>query len=59
MFPDSKIVQKFTFGKTKAAYTIVYGLVPYFQSEFTDLVSKCDVYVGCFDEAQNKIAQRG
>ena len=43
----------------KVAYTIVYGLAPYFQSALLDTVKECDVYVACFDEALNKIAQRG
>jgi len=45
MFPDSNIAQQFTLGRTKAAYTIVYGLAPYFQSALTDIVSQCDVFV--------------
>lgn len=59
MFPDSKIAQKFTLGQAKVAYTVVYGLAPYFQSSLTDAVNKCEVFVACFDEALNRIAQRG
>ena len=59
MFPDSEIAHKFTLGRTKAAYTVVYGLAPYFQQALTNAVSKCEVYVACFDEALNRIAQRG
>jgi len=59
MFPDSKIAQKFTLGAAKVAYMIVYGLAPYFRTALIDTVSKCYVFVVCFDEALNKISQRG
>ena len=59
LFPDSDIAKKFTLGRTKVAYTVVYGLAPYFQLALTDAVRKCDVFVACFDEAFNRIAQRG
>jgi hypothetical protein len=59
MFPDSSIAQKFTLGAAKIAYCVVYGLAPYFKSELTDLVSECEFYVVCFDEALNQVAQRG
>ena len=29
MFEDSEIVKKFSVGKTKAAYMIIFGLAPY------------------------------
>jgi hypothetical protein len=59
MFPDSQIAQKFTLGAAKVAYSIVYGLAPYFKSVLTDMVSECGFYVVCFDAALNQIAQRG
>ena len=50
MFADSSIAQKFTFGKTKASYTIalVYNSV-----------LQPDHIVACFDESQNEFVQKG
>jgi len=57
IFPDNSIAQKFTLGAAKVTYCIVYGLAPYFKSELIDLVSECELYVVCFDEALNQVAQ--
>ena len=35
MFEDSEIVKKFSMGRTKAAYMIIFGLAPYFKDELT------------------------
>jgi hypothetical protein len=59
MFPDSQIAKKFCMSKTKAAYSIVHGLAPYFKNKLDEDIKKCPVFVACFDEALNKIAQRG
>ena len=59
MFPDSQIAKKFALSKTKAAYSIVHGLAPFFKERLDDDIKKCPVYVACFDEALNKVAQRG
>ena len=45
--------------KTKAAYTITHGLAPYFKENLDQDIQKCSGYVACFDEALNKISQRG
>jgi hypothetical protein len=37
MFPDSQIANKFSLGKDKVRYTIVYGLAPYLDSHFKSL----------------------
>ena len=33
MFTDIEVAQKFSMGKTKGRYMIIYGLVPYFKNE--------------------------
>lgn len=59
MFPDSAIAKKMSLGYTKAAYMTSYGCAPYFKSSLEDLLAKTDNYTICFDEAFNKIVQRG
>src|SRR6267154_5397540 len=56
---DSEVAQKFTMSKTKAAYSIVHGLAPYFKEKLDEEITKCPIFVACFDEAFNRIAQRG
>ena len=59
MFPDSTIATNFSMGPDKASYLINYGLSPYFQKLLIDELLNCEVFVVCFDEALNKIAQKG
>lgn len=59
MFPDSEIAKQFSFGATKAAYTVSHGLAPYFLKELQNNLSKADEIVVYFDEALNKIVQKG
>lgn len=59
MFPDSKIAQNFTMGKTKASYVINHGLAPYFKESLLNDIKQCSDYVVCFDESLNKFSQRG
>lgn len=59
MFPDSKIAQSFSMGKTKASYVINHGLAPYFQDVLQNYIKGCSDYVVCFDESLNKFVQRG
>jgi len=59
MFPDSDIARKFTLSPAKVAYTIVHGLAPYFSDNLQKSLQDCTFVVVCFDEALNKIAQRG
>jgi len=58
MFPDSAIAHKFMLSKTKAAYSIVHGLAPYFRGRLEEDIKKSPVFVACFDEALNRVAQR-
>src|SRR5207245_11030753 len=53
------IASKFTLSYTKVAYTIVHGLAPYFADNLLHSLQECTFFVACFDEALNKIAQRG
>ena len=59
MFADSAIAKKITLGSTMIAYYITYGLAPYFHNELLRVVLKCSKFVVCFDEAMNRIVQRG
>jgi hypothetical protein len=59
MFPDSEIAKKFTLSKTKAAYSIVHGRAPFFKETLDQQIRDCQVFVACFDEALNRVAQRG
>jgi hypothetical protein len=59
MFRDSNIARRMTVGSTKIAYFICYGLAPYFHNALVTDLQKCQKIVVCFDEALNRIAQRG
>lgn len=59
MFKDSKIAENITLGRTKIAYMTTYGLALYFRDRLEDILKKCDKCVICFDEALNKVVQRG
>ena len=59
MFPDSDIASKMRLQRTKIAYTIVFGLAPYFFRELQNMCSACDYIVIGFDESLNKVAQKG
>ena len=58
MFPDSKIAQKFSCGKTKCGYLIKFGLAPYFHKQVVSAVSQPEIlYSVSFDESFNKPIQ--
>lgn len=59
MFPDSVIASKMQLHKTKIAYTILYGLAPYFRTKLYDMCNKCSHFVVGFDESLNKVTQKG
>ena len=59
MFPDSNIARSMSVGSTKIAYMVTYGTAPYFQSQLAKSTESCTEYVVCFDEALNKVIQRG
>lgn len=59
MFPDSKIAQKFSLGETKLSYLITFAIAPYYQDNLFEKLQSSKHYVVCFDEALNKVAQKG
>ena len=60
MFPDSQIANKFSLGKDKVRYSIVYGLAPYFHIQFAATLKACGMEFSIsFDESLNKFLQKG
>ncbi|XP_047990547.1 uncharacterized protein LOC125229685 [Leguminivora glycinivorella] len=59
MFPDSDIAKKMRLQRTKIAYTVLYGLAPYFFRQLKEECCDCDVITIGFDESLNKVAQKG
>lgn len=58
IFPDSKIALKMKLSRSKAAYTIVYGIAKAFEKEIEELISTTNDIVLGFDETLNKISQK-
>ena len=54
MFPDSKIAESFSCGKTKCRYVIYFGLAPYSKELLTKSLSNVEHIVTLFDESFNK-----
>ena len=46
IFPNSQIAKKLTIEKTKMAYSITHGLLPYFHNQVEQLVSSAKYVVG-------------
>lgn len=59
MFPDSEIAKKMQLGPDKMAYIVKFGLAEYFRSILIEEAKMADCFVLAFDEALNKINQRG
>ena len=60
MFPDSKVAaQKFSMGKTKSRYMIIYGLASYFKKELLKKINSSLFYSVSFDESFNSELQSG
>ena len=59
MFPDSSIAKQLSIGRTKVSYIVSFGLAPYLHQAVIDGVKLSEEFTICFDEALNKIAQRG
>ena len=51
MFPDSEVVQKFSMGKAKSRYMIIYGLASYFKKELLKKLNSSLFYSVSFDES--------
>lgn len=59
MFPDSNIARKITLGSTKMSYILTFGLAPYFHNNLLRAMLESAKVTVCFDEAFNRISQRG
>lgn len=59
MFPDSEVASAMKLQRTKIAYTVNFGLAPYFFRSLQDLCNKSEYLVIGFDESLNKVAQKG
>lgn len=42
LFPDSEIAKNMQLGRDKMAYTIVYGIAPFFKESLTEEILMCD-----------------
>ena len=58
MFPDSEDAQKFSMGKTKSRYMIIYVLAPYFKKELLKKINFSLFYSVSFDESFNSELQK-
>ena len=59
MFPDSKIVENFSCGKTKCSYVVCFGIAPCFKGLLTKSSSNVEHIVAFFDESFNKRSKHG
>ena len=57
MFSDSEITSQFTVGKTKARYTILYGIAPEFKKQLIYDINASPFYTVSFDESLNSQVQ--
>nr|XP_042905445.1 uncharacterized protein LOC122270779 [Parasteatoda tepidariorum] len=58
LFPDSEIAKSIKLKKSKIAYSILYGIAPYFKTELITNISKCEFFTVGFDESLNKVSQK-
>ncbi|XP_054720775.1 uncharacterized protein LOC129230403 [Uloborus diversus] len=58
MFTDSLIAQKMQLQRTKIAYSILYGIAPYFKDNLLRKLSDVKCFTVGFDESLNKVSQR-
>lgn len=59
MFKNNPIVENFQMAKDKLGYVVTFGLSPHFQKEILTRVHQSKEFSISFDEALNKIVQRG
>ena len=59
MFPDSKVAEKFSLGRTKASYIINCGLAKFFARELEDKLKSTESFVICYDKSLNRVGRRG
>ena len=58
MFPDSEVAQKFSLGKTKCRYMIIYGLAPYLIKQLLKEINSASFYSVSFDDSLNSELQK-
>ena len=58
MFLDSAIPDKFSLGKDKARYMIIYGIYPAFKQKLKSMINNSPPYSVSFDESLNKNQQK-
>ena len=57
MFPDSKIAEVFSMGRTKSMCLINHGLAPFFKSLLLSELNRSYIFVFSFDERLNQVTQ--
>lgn len=57
MFSDSQIAIKMELQRSKIAYSILYGIAPYYKNRLMESIASCDHFVIGFDESLNKVCQ--
>ena len=57
MFPDSKIAEVFSMGRTKSMCLINHGLAPFFKSLLLSELNRSYIFVFLFDESLNQVTQ--
>lgn len=58
MFSDSEIANKMQLQRTKIAYSILYGLAPFFKDQLMSKITTCTYFAVGFDESLNKVTQK-
>ena len=58
MFPDSAIPEKFSLGKDKVRYMVIYGICPAFKQKLENMINTSPWYSVSFDESLNKDQQK-
>ena len=57
MFPDCKIAEAFSVGRTKSMYMINHGFAPFFNSLLLSELNKSDIFLFSFDESLNQVTK--
>lgn len=58
-FPAEPIAQGMSLSHQKAKYSIIHGIAPHFNKLLIDEVKQSDMYSVSYDEALNKVSQKG
>lgn len=59
MFKKCVVAEQMKLSAKKLSYYITFGLATYFNEALINTLRKSDVYVCCFDESLNRVAQKG